>query len=195
MDDEFERLQLSQTLARAADSTLALIDLQGRIAAAMRPGEYRRVRDTTLRVLHAARLLAIPVVYTEHNPEGLGGTDPQVRQALPPAAFRVPKTHFSACDEPPFANALEIAGRRQLVLCGLEAHVCVLQCALGARALGYRVFVVGDAVCSRAGANKRNALSRLSDQGIVVTNSESLLFEWLGTSTHPAFSELLALIR
>jgi nicotinamidase-related amidase len=90
---------------------------------------------------------------------------------------------------------LEATGRRQVVLAGMEAHVCVLQSALDLRTAGREVFVVEDACCSRSPRNRENAMHRLRAAGVVVTNTESVVFEWLRDARHEQFKALSALLR
>jgi len=173
-------------LVRAEDSALVLIDVQDRLAAAM------AARDEVVRragiLLEAAGRLKMPVVLTEQYPKGLGATVAELASKLPEGTMRLEKTAFSAC------AALALS-RPQVVLAGMEAHVCVLQTALELAAAGRDVFVVEDAICSRAEANRRNALDRMRAAGVVVTNTESVVFEWLRDAAHAEFRELARLVR
>jgi nicotinamidase-related amidase len=173
-------------LVRAADSALVVIDMQERLAAAM------TARDTVVRatgiLLEAAARLNVPVLITEQYPKGLGATVADVARKLPAGSTRIEKTCFSA-------SAALALSRPQVVLAGMEAHVCVLQTALELAAEGREVFVVADAVCSRTEANYSNALARMQGAGIILTNVESVIFEWLRDAAHAHFRELSRLIR
>lgn len=173
-------------LARAADSTLVIVDIQERLAAVMAAREA--VIAKTALLIEAATRLAVPIVVTEQYPKGLGHTEPQLTAALPAGAKVVEKTAFSAC------GALEL-DRPQVIIAGMEAHVCVLQTALELTAAGKQVFVVADAVCSRAESNSQNALARMQQSGVIVTNTESLVFEWLRDASNEHFRPLSKLIR
>jgi nicotinamidase-related amidase len=173
-------------LARAADSALVVIDMQERLAAAM-PARDAVVRATGI-LLEAAARLHIPVLVTEQYPKGLGPTVAEVAARLPEGVVRVEKTCFSGCAVLPLS-------RPQVVLAGMEAHVCVLQTAMELAAAGREVFVAQDAVCSRAEGNCANALARLSAAGVVITNTESVIFEWLRDAEHAQFRALSKLIR
>jgi nicotinamidase-related amidase len=173
-------------LVRAADSILVVIDVQERLPAVM-PDRASVLRSAGI-LLEAASRLEIPVVVTEQYPKGLGLTVPELAANLPSGATRLEKTSFSAC------GALPV-GRPQVVLAGMEAHVCVLQTALELAAAGREVFVVADAVCSRTPANYSNALSRMDAAGVIVTNTESVVFEWLRDAAHEHFRPLSKLIR
>ena len=173
-------------LACAAESTLVVIDMQERLAAAM------AARDEIIRatgiLLEAAGRLDVPVVVTEQYPKGLGATIAQVASKLPAACTRVEKTCFSG-------SRMLTLTRPQVVLAGMEAHVCVLQTALDLAADGREVFIAADAVCSRTEANRANALARMERAGIVITNSESIVFEWLRDAAHEQFRAISRLIR
>jgi nicotinamidase-related amidase len=173
-------------LVRAADSALAIVDIQERLAAVM-PSRDSVVRAIQT-LLQAASLLEIPVFLSEQYVKGLGPTVPEIAAHLPARAIRIEKTAFSACAALPLT-------RPQVVLAGMEAHVCVLQTALEMAAAGREVFVVADAVCSRAEANRANALARLQSAGVIVTNVESVLFEWLRDAAHEHFRAISKLIR
>lgn len=182
-------------LCQAQSSQLVLIDTQERLAAAMPEPTRSAVVHAASLLLQGARHLDIPVLVTEQYPRGLGPTVPELAAHLPDTAPPVAKTAFSCCAADGFVPALEGSGRRQVVIAGMETHICVLQTAIELRARGYHVFVVEDAVCSRHAVHGANALRRLRDAGVIVTNSESVLFEWLRDSRHEHFKAISALIR
>lgn len=183
------------SLCRRDSSALLIVDVQTRLAAAM-PAEVRAdvLRNTGI-LIDAAKALGIPIVQTEQYPRGLGATEPELAARLAAQALRLEKTAFSCCGAQGFDAAVCADSRTQWILCGMEAHVCVLQTALELHARGLQVFVVEDAVCSRTEANHANALARLRQAGVVVSTTESVLFEWLGDAGDPQFKALSALIR
>lgn len=185
----------SLSLCRREDSALLIVDVQTRLAAAM-PAEARAgvLRNAGI-LIEAATALGIPVVQTEQYPRGLGATEPELAERLAGTARRLEKTSFSCCGADGFDAAVCADGRTQWILCGMEAHVCVLQTALELHARGLEVFVVEDGVCSRTEANRTNALARLRQAGVIVSNTESVLFEWLRDASDPQFKMLSALIR
>lgn len=183
-------------LCASESSQLVIIDVQSRLAAAMSPAERERVIKNCGVLAQAAKLLSIPVCTTEQYPKGLGHTEPTLLEHLADTPAPLCKTCFAAAGAGQFNNQLDAHhGRHQIVLTGMETHVCVLQTALELQARGYQVFVVEDAVCSRSEANKHNALARLRQAGVVVSNTESVLFEWLRDAAHPQFKTLSALIK
>ena len=140
--------------------------------------------------------MSIPVLHTEQYPEGLGATHPSVASVLPKGTISLRKTCFSCVGSREFADAIARSeSRRQLVLVGMEAHICILQTALDLAALDYQVFVVEDAICSRRLENYQNALARMRDVGVGVVSAESVVFEWLGDSKHPQFKTVQTLLR
>ena len=144
---------------------------------------------------HVADRLQIPTFLSEQYPKGLGPTDPGLAQQLSPATKRLEKTCFSCSEADGFVDSLRQANRQQVVLAGMEAHICVLQTAMGLRTEGFDVFVVEDATCSRNIENRRNAMDRLRQAGITLTNTESVIFEWLRDARHPEFKGISALLR
>jgi nicotinamidase-related amidase len=181
-------------LACAGESALVVIDIQERLAPAMEPAALARTVRNTRILLEAARRLGVPVLVTEQYPKGLGSTVPAILELVPETP-RLEKTRFSCAAAEPFCRALEATGRPQVILAGMESHVCVLQTALELRAAGKQVFVVEDACCSRAPETHANAMRRLSAAGVTVANAESILFEWLRDARHEHFKAISALVR
>lgn len=179
-------------LMDAGDSALVVIDVQGRRAPAIDAGAEAVARTRIL--LQAAEMLEVPVLATEQYPRGLGETLPEVAELLP-AGATVEKIDFSACRCEAFRDRLAAFGRRQLVVCGMETHVCVLQTALELCGEGYEVFVVADACGSRHPGNKAAGLDRMAAAGCRIVTSEMAVFEWLGKAGTPLFRKVSALIK
>jgi nicotinamidase-related amidase len=173
-------------------SCLLLVDLQERLLPAM--AEAARVVANSAVLARAAARLGVPVLLSEQYPKGLGRTVPELA-ALVPQGPAVEKSEFSCAAAPGYRERLAATGRDQLVVAGIEAHVCVLQTALQFREIGYPVFVVADAVSSRKPESVALALARMRDAGAVPVTTEMVLFEWLGRAGTPEFKELSALIR
>jgi len=179
-------------LIRAADSCLIVIDMQERLVTAMQ-APARTIRNAKL-LVSAARDMEVPVLLTEQYPKGLGHTVPElaaVAQGFPV----MEKLHFSCMEDPGFAAAFQALGRRQAVIAGMEAHICVVQTAANVMEDGYEVFVVTDATSSRSLESEKACLDRLSalDAGIVTT--EMVVFEWLGRAGTETFRKLLPMIK
>ncbi len=181
-------------LCDARLSQLTVIDIQSRLAAVMGETERERVINRAGVLLQAAGTLGIPAIVTEQYPRGLGHTEEAVALHIADNNPVIDKTCFACGSDENYRDTLAAQGRRQLVLCGMESHICIMQTALSLTA-EYQVFVVEDAVCSRNEANHRNAMARLRQAGIIVTNTESVLFEWLHDAGHEHFKKLSALIK
>lgn len=182
-------------LASRSLSQLVIIDVQEKLAAAMEPALMAMLMRNCSTLLQAANLLEVPIIYTEQYPKGLGNTLPNFTANLG-KAVRVEKTAFSCYAVPAFREQLHVhASRPHIVLAGMEAHICVLQTAMQLQQQGYQVMVVEDAVLSRNPANKENALHRLRQAGVIVSNTESIAFEWLEKAEGDAFKTISRLVR
>ena len=179
-------------LIEAGRSVLLVIDVQERLLPAM--AEPRSVVDHCTLLAKAAARLEVPALLSEQYPKGLGPTVPDLA-ALVPAASIHPKLHFSCAADPGLSRRLSEIGRPQIVIAGIETHVCVLQTALGFHARGFHCFVVADATSSRTEANKSAGLARLRADGVEVVTAEMVVFEWLGQAGTPAFRDLARLIK
>jgi hypothetical protein len=182
-----------QAIANSALSQLVVVDIQTKLSTAMVAEEMQKVVKQCGILLQAAHALEIPIVVSEQYPQGLGESLPEISQYFE-SVHPVAKTAFSACREPRISAQLH-QDRSQIILTGMETHICVLQTAIDLLDLGKQVFVVEDAVISRDANNKVNALKRLQAAGCIICSSESVAFEWLGSSQHEAFKTIAKLIR
>ena len=144
--------------------------------------------------MRAAARLGVPVTASEQYPASLGPTVFDLREWLAPEAA-VAKLHFSCADEPAILERLAMGNRGQVILAGIEAHIGLLQSALGLKEKGYEPFVVIDASASRRPESEQAAWSRLRQAGVLTVNLEMVLFEWLRVAGTPAFDELVVLVR
>jgi nicotinamidase-related amidase len=177
------------------NSLLIVIDVQPKLSAVMPEADAELMTSNVCSLVTAAGLLDIPVLLTEQYPTGLGFTEKAISSLLLDYTLIFEKTGFSCCAANGFTDAAAETGRKQVILVGQEAHVCVLQSALELMHLGYQVHVVEDAICSRKAEHKFYALQRLQQQGATITNYESVLFEWVKDSTHPEFKKISGLLR
>jgi nicotinamidase-related amidase len=176
-------------------TALVVIDVQDRLFPAM-DADHREEVMRNIKVLTAtARRLQLGTLVTEQYPKGLGHTLQEVKDALPAGVQPVEKVAFSCLGVDAFRSRLTAAGARQLLLVGIEAHVCVLMSALDLLAEGYAVHIVADAVTSRTQANWRLAMAQLRQAGAVVTTTETVLFQLLRQADTDDFRELARLIR
>lgn len=182
------------SIADPQDSLVVVMDVQQKLIAAMPNGVKEKVIEKINTLLTIANTLSIPIIVTEQYPDGLGHTVPALNDQLTSLVAVIEKTSFSAFDVLDFAELIDQSGRKQIVLVGMEAHICILQTALALQKAGFRVFVVEDGVISRTKTNQDNGLRRLSNAGITVTNVESVFFEWLGDASRAEFKALAKLI-
>jgi len=179
-------------LIERATSLLLVVDIQARLMPAIHQAEMVELGAVIL--LDAAARLGVPRMISEQYPKGLGGTVPVVAAAAPDVT-PMPKIAFSCAADAAIAAAVQASGRRQIVLAGAEAHVCVLQTALGFKAAGYDVVIVADATSSRRPESKTVALKRAMQAGITVATVEMVLFEWLGEAGTEEFRAVSRLIK
>lgn len=173
-------------------SALLIVDVQEKLAPVM--SDPRRVIHNCALLLRAAKRLEIPALVSEQYPKGIGPTVVDLREYLPEDGV-VEKTHFSCAAEPDVMARIRGLERPQIVIAGIENHICVLQTALGLKGQGFEVFVVADACASRKAENEALAQARLRQEGVAVVGVEMVLFEWLEKAGSPEFKELSALIR
>lgn len=183
-------------------SAVVVIDLQGKLVEMVWRSEL--VVAATIRLIKLAGIFARPVILTEQYPEGLGVTHPQIRAAFDaldtPTSF-VEKVSFGCCGDAGFIAALDEAlpdvptDRRQIVVAGIEAHVCVMQTAVELLRAGNSVHVSWECVSGRGEEYRRHALERLQRSGAVITNHESVGFEWARTKDHASFRAMNRLFR
>lgn len=174
------------------DGTLfVIIDMQDTLLKKCHDWETVTARSVVF--LKFCHVVDIPIVATEQYPKGLGRTNLEVAEAA--GTDFIPKTTFDCFGEPAIVKAVEAHAPKTLILAGIEAHVCILQTALDALERGYRVHVLADAVSSRASWMADNGLARMASAGVVVSNTESSMFEIVGDSADPLFKRMLFLVK
>lgn len=175
-----------------ANCCLVVIDVQGKLAQLMADKEslFKNIRI----LIQAARILEIPILWCEQVPESLGPTVPEIAELLA-GEEPIDKASFSCCGEERFMDLFNSLDREQVLLCGIETHVCVYQTAMDLMEEDLDVTVIADAVSSRTEQNRQLALRRLSDEGAGIGTTEMVLFELLQTSEHPKFREIAKLVK
>jgi hypothetical protein len=176
----------------AEETAAALIDIQEKLLPHMEDHEQLLAR--LLLLIRGLGILNIPLMVTEQYPRGLGPTVPELKAALGNQEI-LEKISFSCCDAPEFMARLREGGRKNIVLAGIEAHVCVLQTVLDLSAAGFIPVVVADCVSSRRAVDRRIACERIRAEGGIVTTAESLLFELCRGADNPAFREISHLVK
>ena len=171
---------------------LTVVDVQGKLAQLMHGREalFKNIRI----LVKAANILEIPILWCQQVPDALGPTVPEIAKLL---ADNEPinKSAFSCCGEELFNASLKDLARNQILLCGIETHVCIYQTAVDLLGQGFNVNVIADAVSSRIPENKQIALNRLAAEGANITCTEMALFELLKTAEHPKFRQIAKLIK
>ncbi|MDA8231508.1 MAG: hydrolase [Magnetospirillum sp.] len=179
-------------LLESSKSALLIVDIQQALLPAMaRPDQVVRGAE---RLMRAALRLDVPVLVSEQYPKGLGATVPELRSLAPDGAV-MEKLDFSCVADPSIRARLQALPRPQIVVAGIEAHVCVLQTAMQLRESGWSPFVVADATASRRDSDHQAALARLAATGVAVGSVEMVLFEWLRRAGTPEFKDVSKLIK
>jgi nicotinamidase-related amidase len=175
-----------------AKAGLVVVDIQERLLPAI--FERERLFQNALRLVKGAAALQIPILVTEQYRKGIGPTVPEVAAAI--AEFApLEKLTFSACAAQGVLGLLQAKAREDIILCGIEAHVCVCQTCLDLLDNGFRVFVAADAIASRTPENHRLALDRMAAAGAVMVSTEMILFELLERAGTDEFKQILSLIK
>ncbi len=178
---------------RPERTAVVIVDLQEKLLPAI-AGRERILRNSVL-LLRLADTLALPVVLTTQYARGLGPTVPEVLEAAPGVA-PLDKVSFGCFGSPEFLARLEsLDGRDQLLVAGIESHICVAQTVLGALDRGYEVHVAGDAVGARAEENRAVGLGRMERAGALLSSTEMAIYELLGRSDAAAFKKMLPLLK
>lgn len=182
-------------IGRLSPSTAALLvcDVQERFRLVI--SGFPAVVDTTSRMVRAAKALELPIVVTEQYPKALGSTVDEVKSVLPEGAPVVAKTRFSMCVDEVDAELKRLGHVKQVLIVGIETHVCVLQTTLDLLERGYEVHIVVDGVSSQRFTDRSVALTRLAQSGAFLATSEMALFQMMVQTSHPAFKAVSAMAK
>ena len=175
------------------NSLVLIIDIQERLLNAVFNKE--EVQKKSGIIAGAADILKIPVIVTEQYPKGLGETIDSLKSCLNKETLFFEKTAFSALDDSLIAGAISKFSRKQIILFGIETHICVNQTAAALIDAGYDVNIISDACGSRAECEYQAGLNRMKENGAHILTTEIALFEWLKSSKHPNFKEIQTLIK
>jgi len=174
------------------ETVLVVVDIQGKLAQLMY--ERESLFENVKKMIRGAGVLELPIVWVEQNPRGLGPTVPEIAELMP-EKIPISKMTFSCAGNRVFTRELEVLGRKQVLLVGIETHVCIYQTVMDLKELGYEVQVVADAVSSRTEENKSVALMRIRDLGATLTTTETALFELLKVAEGPRFKAMLEIVK
>lgn len=181
-------------MLRRDDTLLVVVDVQGKLARVVHDSEA--MLSVLAKLVQGAQILGLPIVWVEQYPEGLGPTVEEIAGLLEQAgASPIAKRTFNACDQPAFLEAVRQSGRRQVLIAGIEAHICVYQTAVDLKARGYEVEVVVDAISSRTAENKQIGIEKMKQGGVAVTCLETALYELLRVGEGETFKQILKLVK
>ncbi len=174
------------------ESIALFIDFQERLVPAMR--KNKELIENTEKLHKGLKELAVPMIFTQQYTRGLGPTVNEL--VVNPDEFSyVEKTSFSCCDEEKFIQTLEGLNKKNVIICGIESHVCVLQTAIDLKNKGYNPVLVVDCISSRKKESIKVALKRMEQEGVLITNSESILFELTRDAKNPAFKAISSIVK
>jgi nicotinamidase-related amidase len=176
----------------AANTVLILIDFQERLFPAMHDKE--KLLKNVIKLIKGAKVLEIPIILTEQYPKGLGSTIPEIKELIPDIK-PIEKFCFNCSDEAVFNRTIKASKRRQALIAGIEAHICVYQTAMALVREGYEVQVVTDCITSRDPENKSITLTKLGSADILLTTSEMALFELLKIAQGDKFKQINAIVK
>lgn len=175
----------------ADNSVLVVVDVQERFRDVI--NEWEETVENVVKVVEGCRVLGVPILHTEQYPKGLGKTVNELRQALD--GEPVEKVHFSCMGDPGFRQKIGSFGKKHVILCGIEAHVCVLQTALDLMDDGHVVHVVVDAVSSRKESDKKTAVRRMLNEGAAPETVEMVLFQLLKKGGTEEFKKISKIVK
>ncbi len=182
-------------ILRREDTALVVIDMQEPFLSVI--SERERLVANVRLLIQSAHILQIPVVLTTQNAARLGGVAAEIADAFPDGTAPVPvdKMAFSCAQSAGFPERLASLGRRQILLCGVETHICIAQTALDLMPLGYQVHVAADAVSARTLEKHKLGMERLRDSGVLPCAAEAAVYEWLVKAGTLAFKAILPLVK
>lgn len=180
-------------MIRSENSLLLVVDFQERLMSAVDGCDF--ILTNANKLIRAVQILDVPILITEQYPQGLGPTVSRISSAFPPGAIPRSKKTFSCCPVPEIRIELIKNQYRNVILCGVETHVCVLQTALDLIELGKDVFLIADAVGSRSSFDSEIALRRMQQEGVKLASTEMILFELCKTAEHPAFKQISNIVK
>jgi len=184
--------QAGTVMLKTETTGLIVVDVQGRLARIVQDSDT--VIGNIGLLIQGVRILELPVIWLEQNPDKLGPTVEELQPLLRPGR-PIPKMTFDGCGAPDCVRAIQESARTQWLLCGIETHICVYQTAMSLLGLGHEVELVRDCVSSRAQTNTDLAVAKMAGKGVGMTSLEMCLYELLGDCRAPEFKELLRLVR
>jgi nicotinamidase-related amidase len=174
------------------DSAAVIIDIQERLLPHMYDGE-KMLRNCE-KLIEGLKILSVPITVTQQYTKGLGPTQPSIMEMFSDFSF-IEKTTFSCCGEPAFRENISLSGKKNIIICGIEAHVCVLQTCIDLIDDGFTPVIVADCISSRKPEDKSIAIERMRQEGALITTLESILFELTGRAGNDIFKSISRLVK
>jgi nicotinamidase-related amidase len=175
------------------NTLLLQIDIQEKLVPAMEDPEFLLSNQT--RLIQGAKVLNVPIIVTEQYPKGLGKTIPELVELLGESYMPIEKSTFSCCKNQNFTEMLENYGKHNILISGIETHICVQQTALDLKRLGYNPIIIEDCACSRKDGDHYMAIQRFMQEGVTISTYESVLMEICERSDRPEFKEISKIIK
>jgi nicotinamidase-related amidase len=186
-------IMLHKNTLDAAHTTLVIIDMQEGFRSVI--SDFAETAARIALIAHAAQLLKVPLIITEQYPRGLGHTANEIKAVLPDDVNVIEKTSFSSCGAQPFEAELERTQALHILICGIEAHICVNQTTHDLLERGYRVHLLTDCINARSVHDKEIGLAKMQQSGALPSSTELALFELLRDSKHEQFKAIQNLIK
>lgn len=180
-------------LLNSSETALVVVDIQEAFRDVI--PDFATIAQRAAKAVRGFQILGVPVIVTEQYPKGLGKTAAEIKQVLPKDFEALEKTVFSSCGAEHFVAKLEELGVKQVVLCGLETHVCVNQTAHDLLERGFQVHVLCDCVTSRFEYNRLAGLAKMRRSGVIESSIEMAFFELMRDARHPQFKQIQSLIK
>jgi nicotinamidase-related amidase len=175
------------------NTALAVIDVQGKLTSLVH--EHEKILTNIGYFIRACESFGLPILWSEQAPDKIGETIGPIKQLLYPMVKPIPKRSFSCYDCPEYLAHLKKLNRRQILVTGIETHVCVYQTVRDLFRYGYEVHLVADAVSSRQQFDRDLAIARMRDEGVIITTTEMALCELLKTADNPNFKKIMAFLK
>ncbi len=187
-------MKISKFFIRPENTIFVIIDIQEKLVNAMPEDVVEKVIYNNILLVELCKTYKIPVLLTEQYPKGLGKTIDRIKEILP-EYNPIEKISFNACLEPLFLKALKALRKTKIILTGIETHICVYQTALALLSKGYTIYVPKDAVCSRKKQNWKTGLDLMNSAGVIVTDTETLVFQILEKAGTQEFKKIVKYIK
>ncbi len=183
---------MTKLLIDRNDSIAVCVDFQTSLIDAVYQAE--ELKDRTVRMCKCLKEMGVPFLVSQQYTKGLGDTHQDIKEAI--GEFEpVEKMTFSCAKDEDFMRRLEQSGKKTVILCGIESHICVMQTALELKELGYNIWLIADCCSSRTAKDKENAIRRMIHSGVNVTTYESAIYEMLGSALEPEFKAISRIVK